>query len=167
MPHKLSELNAMSEEQLRALGEKLNIKGAAKMDLPTLGFTILDTEAIIESQKPAEPKPAAKKRGRPKKEASKPVEAKPEVKPEAKPETPEPVAEEAPKAPKKRGRKPKAAAVAEAPAVEQQAEEKTEVKAEEVDGKQFIHSLFDDLKEDEAQKEELREKKENNNKVIC
>ena len=152
----------MSEEQLRALGEKLNIKGAAKMDLPTLGFTILDTEAIIESQKPAEPKPAAKKRGRPKKEASKPVEAKPEVKPEAKPETPEPVAEEAPKAPKKRGRKPKAAAVAEVPAVEQQAEEKTEVKAEEVDGKQFIHSLFDDLKEDEAQKEELREKKENN-----
>ena len=152
----------MSEEQLRALGEKLNIKGAAKMDLPTLGYTILDTEAIIESQKPAEPKPAAKKRGRPKKEASKPVEAKPEVKPEAKPETPEPVVEEAPKAPKKRGRKPKAAAVAEAPAVEQQAEEKTEVKAEEVDGKQFIHSLFDDLKEDEAQKEELREKKENN-----
>ena len=163
MPHKLSELNAMSEEQLRALGEKLNIKGAAKMDLPTLGYTILDTEAIIESQKPAEPKPAAKKRGRPKKEASKPVEAKPEVKPEAKPETPEPVVEEAPKAPKKRGRKPKAAAVAEAPAaVEQQAEEKAEVKAEEVDGKQFIHSLFDDLKEDEAQKEELREKKENN-----
>ena len=153
----------MSEEQLRALGEKLNIKGAAKMDLPTLGYTILDTEAIIESQKPAEPKPAAKKRGRPKKEASKPVEAKPEVKPEAKPETPEPVVEEAPKAPKKRGRKPKAAAVAEAPAaVEQQAEEKAEVKAEEVDGKQFIHSLFDDLKEDEAQKEELREKKENN-----
>ena len=158
MPHKLSELNAMSEEQLRALGEKLNIKGAAKMDLPTLGFTILDTEAVIESQKPAEPKPAAKKRGRPKKEASKPVEAKPEVKPEAKPEAAEPVAEEAPKAPKKRGRKPKAAAVEEAPVAEPQAEKK----AEEVDGKQFIHSLFDDLKEDEAQKEELREKKENN-----
>ena len=148
----------MSEEQLRALGEKLNIKGAAKMDLPTLGFTILDTEAVIESQKPAEPKPAAKKRGRPKKEASKPVEAKPEVKPEAKAEAAEPVAEEAPKVPKKRGRKPKAAAVEEAPVAEPQAEKK----AEEVDGKQFIHSLFDDLKEDEAQKEELREKKENN-----
>ena len=148
----------MSEEQLRALGEKLNIKGAAKMDLPTLGFTILDTEAVIESQKPAEPKPAAKKRGRPKKEASKPVEAKPEVKPEAKAEAAEPVAEEAPKAPKKRGRKPKAAVVEEAPVAEPQAEKK----AEEVDGKQFIHSLFDDLKEDEAQKEELREKKENN-----
>ena len=148
----------MSEEQLRALGEKLNIKGAAKMDLPTLGFTILDTEAVIESQKPAEPKPAAKKRGRPKKDASKPVEAKPEVKPDAKAEAAEPVAEEAPKAPKKRGRKPKAAAVEEAPVVEPQAEKK----AEEVDGKQFIHSLFDDLKEDEAQKEELREKKENN-----
>ncbi len=151
----------MSEEQLRALGEKLNIKGAAKMDLPTLGFTILDTEAVIESQKPAEPKPA-KKRGRPKKEAPKPVEAKPEVKPEAKPETPEPVAEEAPKAPKKRGRKPKAAAVAEAPVAAEQAPKQEEKKAEEVDGKQFIHNLFDDLKEDDAQKEEFREKKENN-----
>ena len=71
MPHKLSELNAMSEQELRALGEKLNIKGAKKMDLAQLGFTILDTEAIIESQKPTEPKPAAKKRGRPKKEAPK------------------------------------------------------------------------------------------------
>ena len=77
MPHKLAELNAMSEQQLRALGEKLNIKGAAKMDLPTLGFAILDTEAEIESKKPVEPKPAAKKRGRPKKEAQKaePVKA--------------------------------------------------------------------------------------------
>ena len=156
----------MSEEQLRALGEKLNIKGAAKMDLPTLGFTILDTEAIIESQKPAEPKPAAKKRGRPKKEA-KPAEAKPEpakaeAKPaEVKPEAPAPVSEEAPKAPKKRGRKPKAVVEAEAAAsqtVVEQAPQKEEKKPEEVDGKQFIHNLFDDLKDDEAQKEEFREK---------
>ena len=125
MPHKLSELNAMSEQQLRALGEKLNIKGAAKMDLPTLGFAILDTEAEIESKKPVEPKPAAKKRGRPKKDAQKaePVkadpkpEAKPEPKPEAKPAAakPEvkPADDSAAPAPKKRGRKPKAAAAAE------------------------------------------------------
>ena len=105
MPHKLSELNAMSESELRALGEKLNIKGAKKMDLAQLGFTILDTEAIIESQKPTEPKPAAaKKRGRPKKEAPK-ADAKPAEQP--KPEEPKP---EQPKTeqPKKRGRKPKA-----------------------------------------------------------
>ncbi len=149
----------MSEEQLRALGEKLNIKGAAKMDLPTLGFTILDTEAVIESQKPAEPKPA-KKRGRPKKEAP-----KPEVKADAKPEeAPAPAPQETPKEqqPKKRGRKPKAAVVAEAPVAAEQAPKQEEKKAEEVDGKQFIHNLFDDLKEDDAQKEEFREKKENN-----
>ena len=155
----------MSEEQLRALGEKLNIKGAAKMDLPTLGFTILDTEAIIESQKPAEPKPA-KKRGRPKKEAAKPAAEQPkqEAKPEVKPETPAPVAEEAPKTPKKRGRKPKAVVEAEAAAAQavvEQTPKQAEKKPEEVDGKQFIHNLFDDLKEDEAQKEEIREKKEN------
>ena len=97
MPHKLAELNAMSEAELRALGEKLNIKGAAKMDLPTLGFAILDTEAEIESKKPVEPKPAAKKRGRPKKEAPK-ADAKPDPKPETKPEAkpePKPVKEEA------------------------------------------------------------------------
>ena len=42
----------MSEEQLRALGESLNIKGALKMPLLDLGFAILDTQAAIESQKP-------------------------------------------------------------------------------------------------------------------
>ena len=154
----------MSEQELRALGEKLNIKGAAKMDLPTLGFTILDTEAIIESQKPAEPRqPAAKKRGRPKKEGA-PVKAEKPAEPQPKPEEvkpaeqPAPVAEEqAPKEPKKRGRKPKASA---AEPVAPAAAEAPEKPAEEVDGKQFIHNLFDDLKDDEAQQEENREKKE-------
>ena len=42
MPHNLFELNAMSEEQLRSLGESLNIKNAKKMDLQDLGFAILD-----------------------------------------------------------------------------------------------------------------------------
>ena len=64
MPHSLIELNAMSEEQLRSIAETLNIKGAKKMDRADLGFSILDAEAIAESQKPAqEPKP--RKRGRP------------------------------------------------------------------------------------------------------
>ena len=147
----------MSEQQLRALGEKLNIKGAAKMDLPTLGFAILDTEAEIESKKPVEPKPAAKKRGRPKKEAQKaePVKAdpKPEVKPEPKPEAkpaaakPEvkPADDSAAPAPKKRGRKPKAAAAAEGESAPPQAA----APAAEAP-KTFIQNLFEDLKEDEA-----------------
>ena len=73
MPYKLAELNAMSEEQLRALGESLDIKGAKKMDLPTLGFAILDTQAVNESKNPTpkteQPK-QPKKRGRPRKDAS-------------------------------------------------------------------------------------------------
>ena len=56
MPHNLFELNAMSEEQLRSLGESLHIKNAKKMDLQDLGFAILDAEAVIESQKPEENK---------------------------------------------------------------------------------------------------------------
>ncbi|MBR4734953.1 MAG: transcription termination factor Rho [Bacteroidales bacterium] len=148
MPHKLSELNAMSESELRALGEKLNIKGAAKMDLPTLGFAILDTEAEIESKKPVEAKPAAKKRGRPKKEApaAKTEQPKPEVKPEPKPEAKpveaKPSEDSAVKpAAKKRGRKPKAAPEAQAPSAEPAP-------------KTFIQNLFEDLKEDEANQDQ-------------
>ena len=48
MPHSLLELNAMSEEQLRALGESLNIKNAKKLSMEELGFAILDEEANIE-----------------------------------------------------------------------------------------------------------------------
>ena len=175
MPYKLQELNEMSEEQLRALGESLNIKGAKKMDLHTLGFAILDAQATIASQNPTEEQPKQKKRGRPRKAdklaAEKPVVEKPvvekpaEAKPAAVEEKPsveeKPAAEEKP-APKKRGRKPKAAAVAEnavtetAPAEKKKEEKKPEENKEQpaVDGKQFIHSLFDDLKDDEAQKEE-------------
>ena len=52
MRYSLAELNAMSEEQLRSLGESMSIKGAQKMDLMSLGFAILDQQAITESQKP-------------------------------------------------------------------------------------------------------------------
>ena len=144
----------MSEDQLRSIAESLDIKGAKKMDRAGLGFAILDKEAVIESQKPTEPKPAAKKRGRPKKEAPKadvkPVPEQPkEEKPaeEKKPEKPEG---------KKRGRKPKSAE-SPAPAAEKAAPIQQEEKPADVDGKQFIHSLFDDLKDDEAQKEEKKE----------
>jgi len=138
----------MSEAQLRALGESLKIKGAQKMALLDLGFAILDTQAAIESQKPEEPK--KRRPGRPRKDASaaakpapvaeKPAEEKKPAETEVKP------AEEKPQ-PKKRGRKPKKEVVEEAKPV-------VEEKVEKVDGKQFIHDLFSDLKEDEAQKEE-------------
>ncbi len=115
MPHTLFELNEMAEKDIRSLGEELKIKNAGKMPLQDLGFAILDAEAVIESQKPAEePKP---KRGRPRKESkSAPkAEAKPEPKAEPKAEQapkakaePEKKAEAAPKEEvKKKGRKKK------------------------------------------------------------
>ncbi len=183
MPHSLFELNAMSEQQLKSLAESLNIKGYQKMDRSTLGFAILDQEAIVESQKPEEPK-ARKKPGRPKKsetakaekpapqeeKAEKPAAeqsqekkqrkktAKKEEKPADAPvspaaEAPAPAAEPEKK---KRGRKPKAEAQ-EQPAEATPAAETTAPAADKVDGKEFIHSLFDDLKDDEAQKEEKKE----------
>ena len=137
---------------MRALGESLNIKGAKKMDLPTLGFAILDTQAVNESKNPtpkaAEPK-QPKKRGRPRKDATAapaapaPAPAAEEVK---EPKTAE--AEEKPQ-PKKRGRKPKKETE-----VQPAAPVADPAPAENVDGKQFIHDLFTDLKDDEAQKEE-------------
>ena len=166
----------MSEEQLRSIAESLEIKGAKKMDRAALGFAILDQEAVIESQKPSEPKPAAKKRGRPKKEDKAPKETK-------EPKEAAPAAQEKQQAdaaqpqPKKRGRKPKAApaedaapaapaaAAAEAPAETAVVEAPAEApKAGEVDSKQFIHNLFDDLKDDEAQQEEIQELKKSKKK---
>ena len=135
------------------------------MDKASLGFSILDQEALLESQKPApSPKPA-KKRGRPKKEEpkkeenKKPEEApKPEVKkeeaPAAKQETPAPAPQEQPAqaaAPKKRGRKPKAEQNKEA------AKQPQETPAE-VDSKQFIRDLFEDLKDDEPETADKPEK---------
>jgi len=215
MPHSLLELNGMSEEQLRTIAESLEIKGAKKMDRSALGFAILDTEAVIESQKPAAPvenKP--KKRGRPRKDAAskqpeKSVPAaekaddKPAVKepaaatekkgagrkkkqqpaPASKEDTPaapaaeqkveqpaqaaeaESPATDTPKANRKRGRKPKAEqaapAAAEPEVKPEEAKAETPAPAEEtapaVDGKQFIHNLFDDLKSDTAQQQERQQ----------
>ena len=143
----------MSEQELRNLADSLGIKGTKKMDKAGLGYSILDQEALLESQKPTpSPKPAAKKRGRPKKEDKKPAEAPAAAVPASEPEPAEPKATipaapaEPQNAPKKRGRKPKSAQKEEAP--------KTEATSEKVDSKQFIHDLFEDLKEDDTQKEE-------------
>ena len=99
----------MSEEQLRALGEKLSIKNAKKLSMEDLGFAILDEEANIESKKPVEEKPRAK-RGRPaKKKEEKPKQEAPAEPVKEAPAAPAEAATDTP-APKKsaRGRKPKA-----------------------------------------------------------
>ena len=154
----------MSEEQLRALGESLNIKGFKKMDQHTLGFAILDAQATLASQNPIE-EPKQKKRGRPRKAdkpaAEKPAEEQPAAtkpaqkaaaaKEEAKPAEAKPAS--------KRGRKAKPAAEkveVEAAAAEGKKPEEAQEQPV-VDGKQFMHTLFDDLKEDDAQKEEAEE----------
>ena len=72
MPHSLLELNAMDENQLRALADELGIKGTKKMNAEELGFSILDQEAINESKNPQPNE--KKKKGRPKKEAQKKAE---------------------------------------------------------------------------------------------
>ena len=198
----------MSEEQLRALGEKLSIKNAKKLSLEDLGFAILDEEARIESQKPIEEKP--RKRGRPaKKKEEKPKQeaAKQEAPAQEVKDTPAAAPADAPAQKKSsRSRKAKAApADAEKPAAEapvkaeKQAKQEAEKPAEEaqkqpeqksakkrtrvrkeaepvnveeapveapmaevppVNGKQFIHSLFDELNQDEAQKEEKAQERQ-------
>ena len=68
MPHSLLELNSMSEDQLRSLADELGIKGTKKMDAETLGYAILDQEAVNKSKEQPQQQPQEKrKRGRPKK----------------------------------------------------------------------------------------------------
>ncbi len=149
----------MSEEQLRNLGESLNIKGAKKMSKFDIGMAILDTQAVNESKNPtpkAEPK-QVKKRGRPRKDAASSAESPAAVEKPAKVKAEKPVqetteTEEKPQ-PKKRGRKPKKETETPAETVAPAAA----APAENVDGKQFIHDLFTTLKDDESQKEEQLE----------
>ena len=119
--HNIFDLKEMDLEQLRALGEKLEVKGFKKMQKEDLVYSILDKEAE-QNAKNAPERPEKKKRGRPKKSENneKPVEQETAKqvditaeKPEAKSpkghtdksqETEETTAE--PK-PKKRGRKSK------------------------------------------------------------
>lgn len=60
----------MTDERLHALAEELEIKGAKKMDRESLGYAILDQQALVTSKQPDAQLPAKKKRGRPKKSDS-------------------------------------------------------------------------------------------------
>ena len=192
----------MSKEQLEAIAEGYGVKNAKKLDAEHLAYSILDSQATVESLKPAPEKPAQRKRGRPRKnepaQAAEPKaeEAPKSAKPSKPAETEQPRKEEA--ASSKTGKKgrprtktaakaepapveaapaavpaPEAApaavatpkkkrarttvkrtdspaepvqaapAQAQAPAPAQQVPE-----AAKVDGKEFIHQIFDDLKED-------------------
>ena len=119
--HKIFELKEMDDEQLLGIAAELGIKGAKKKDKDSLIYEIMDKEAVLDSQKA--PEKPAKKRGRPRKNAS-----ASEQNTDSKPDTAkqDPMAETAESRPqksqedksvKKRGRKPRAASQEEAPAV--------------------------------------------------
>ena len=121
-----------------------------------------DENAPAPTPTPAPEKAASeKKEGRRKRNAPQQAQNAPAAAPEEKPAeaAPAPAAAEQQPAKKKRGRKPKnTAEPANAAAAEQSPAETAQEApaAPAVDGKQFIHNLFDDLKDDNAQKEEKR-----------
>ena len=110
--YNIFDLKEMDLEQLRTLGQDLQIKGSKKMDKEALIYAILDAEAEKKAKNAPE-RPDKKRRGRPKKSEN---QVKPTEKAEDKPvETPaaevvvEDPAEEKkdePKKPSKRNRKP-------------------------------------------------------------
>ncbi len=179
MPHRLVELNDMSEADLRSLAQSLGIPGYKKLDLENLAYSILDEEAKTEAQKPLAPKP---RRGRPRKETAAPapkdapaeVKEKPAEKPAQEAETP-----------KKRGRKPKAAPAetpaqvapaepakpspAEAPKADAPKKRGRKPKAapaeKPAEGESLVKQVFSELENDKAtledDKEEERRAREN------
>ena len=108
MPHSLFELNAMSEDQLRTLADELGIKGTKKMNAETLGYAILDQEAVNTSKQP-DPQPEKRKRGRPKKAESAPKKEAAAAKATAPKEEAAPAKDSAAKAEKKPAKKDKPA----------------------------------------------------------
>ena len=104
--HNIFDLKEMDLEQLRALGQDLQVKGFKKMDKEGLVYAILDAEAE-KNAKNAPERPEKKRRGRPKKSEG---QVQPAEKTETKPvETAVEVVAESPaekKQDKKRGRKP-------------------------------------------------------------
>ena len=114
----------MSEEQLRSIAESLGIKGNKKMDRATLGFAILDEEALQESQKPQAPA-APKKRGR-KPKAAEPAPAKPAAAPAEAPKAEPAVAEQPVKQKEKQKKKEKHAVTAVKETAEKPAEKPAE-----------------------------------------
>ena len=110
--HNIFDLKEMDLEQLRVLGQELEVKGFKKMQKDDLVYAILDKEAE-KNAKNAPERPEKKKRGRPKKsetqvksvqtvetveKAAEPVDIKPAETPAEQPAQPQA---------KKRGRKPK------------------------------------------------------------
>ena len=108
----------MSEDKLRELASSLGIKVTKKMTAETLGYAILDQEALIQSKQPAAKPAPEKRRGRPKKE--KPQEAKPQAPAQQAAPAPKPQAQQAAEQPAKgrRGRKKGAQGQQEAPVQE-------------------------------------------------
>lgn len=154
MPHSLFQLNEMSDEQLRALAEELKIKNYKKLDRENLGYAILDEEARAASLKPIEKvKPERGRRGRPKKQEN--TENVQSAVKESAPEKKVIPVEKVKKA--EHGRRPKQTAK---PILESQESEKRPVTNEEVRetkdednlGKEFIHQLFDELKDDKSER---------------
>ena len=83
--HNIFDLKEMDLEQLRTLGQELEVKGFKKMQKDDLVYAILDKEAE-KNAKNAPERPEKKKRGRPKKSENQtePQET-PEIKQPAKP----------------------------------------------------------------------------------
>ena len=120
-------------------------------------------EAKPADGKPAEETPKKSTRGRKPKAAAaeKPAEAPAEN--EAQKPAAEAPVEEAPKQPEQKPAKAKRARVkktAEPVKVEEAPAEAAAPETAEVDGKQFIHSLFDELSQDDAQKEEKAQERQ-------
>lgn len=132
MPHSLFELNSMSEDKLRELATSLGIKVNKKMTAETLGYAILDQEALIQSKQPTVKQAPSKKRGRPKKEATKessapaPAVEKPAKEQKTVVEVPAPQETQAEHQSKKRGRKKNSEKITEA--VKEQAQEQAQPK---------------------------------------
>ncbi len=130
--HKIFDLREMDIDQLRKLGEELNVKGFRRMEKDNLVYAILDEEAKQNAMKAPE-KQEKPKRGRPRKtdkavaetkETEKKIETKPAEKPaeDAAP-VKESKSEETPaKTGKKRGRKPKNSSTEATPADNKPAE---------------------------------------------
>ena len=168
MSYTLFDLSTKSREELEAIAAEYALSNVKKLDNENLAYAILDAQANAAAQKPLPPKPKAK-RGRPKKEAAPKADAPqaetpkadtPQPEKPAKPEKPEKQKKQ--KADKAKADAPKAdapqAAAPEQPTPEAKAKPKRgrpkkeaePVKAEAKDP--FMKKLFDDLKDDPAQK---------------
>ncbi len=165
--HKIFDLREMDLDQLRKLGEELNVKGYKRMEKDDLVYAILDEEAKQNAMK-APDKPEKPKRGRPRKtdkapeapkkdepKQEKPVEEAAPIQ-EAKPEEKKPAKEYTGK---KRGRKPKNSNKEEGAAenpVEKKVEKPEEVKEEPVVETPAIESVPENKQQGQPRQKRAR-----------